>query len=75
MAKNEAKDGTNKAKDGTNKAIGLATKLLHSANKKIHYPKVRGKNFLQAETRTVIGFLSHTLTKGIGNFLKNGISM
>ena len=75
MAKNEAKDGTNKAKDGTNKAIGLATKLLHSTNKKIHYPKVRGRIFLQAETRTVIGFFSHLLTKGIGNFLKNGITM
>jgi hypothetical protein len=29
---------------------------------------------LQAETRTVIGFFSHILTKGIGNFLKNGIT-
>jgi len=75
VAKNEAKDGTIEAKDGTNKAIGLATKLLHSTHKKIHYPKVRVRNFLQAETRTVIGFFSHLLTKGIGNFLKNGISV
>jgi hypothetical protein len=65
----------NEAKDGTNKAIDLTIKLLHSANKKIHYPLVRGRFFLQAETRTFIGFLSHPLTKGIGNFLKNGITM